>query len=432
MSVQQLHPPAAAARVATAQAEVRAAAAVPVWSVGGEELPRLLSDLTSLESQVAALKLSVLAEADRRRVADEAAATGTPAWAAQLTGTTRGVMAGGLWLAALLRDKYDATREAFADGGIDQAQARVIVKAAEKIPAQVCEDERRLAEEALVAKAVGGMNARGLRRAARRMLDVIDRDLADRQESEQLKDEERKAEARTELGLWDNGDGTFSGKFTIPELQGRMLRAALERLSAPRRLSRNKAGDVVHDDTADGRCVTWHERLGAAFAELIEHLPTQGHGAVAATLLVKISLEHLRDGLGAAGLDAGAVISAGETRRLACGAGIVPAVLGGRSEILDLGRMRRLHTQAMRSALSLEHDSCAAEGCERPFAWCEIHHPQPWSRGGETSVANGLPLCWHHHRRAHDDWYDMRRLPTGEVRFRWRRRRSATVAPRAG
>jgi hypothetical protein len=34
---------------------------------------------------------------------------------------------------------------------------------------------------------------------------------------------------------------------------------------------------------------------------------------------------------------------------------------------------------------------------------------------------NALPLCGWHHRRAHDDRYDMRRLMSGEVRFRRRR-----------
>ncbi|MGZ6804517.1 MAG: HNH endonuclease signature motif containing protein, partial [Nocardioidaceae bacterium] len=79
-----------------------------------------------------------------------------------------------------------------------------------------------------------------------------------------------------------------------------------------------------------------------------------------------------------------------------------------------------LHTVAMRRSLSHRHETCAAEGCERPFAWCDIHHPHAWSAGGVTSVDNGLPLCGHHHRRAHDRAYTMRTLPSGEVRFRRR------------
>lgn len=421
MTVQQLRPPAMSGEIAVASAALRRMAEIPVGSLGSDELPDVLSELAVLEARVGALKLDVLAEADRRQIADQTGDTGTDAWAAKLTGTTRGVMSGGIWLANLLRSKYDATREAFAAGGINQAQVRVIVRAAEDLPAACTREQRVAAEAGLVEKAVNGMNARRLRQAARRMLEGINRELADEHEAGQLKKEEGKAENETWMQLSDNGDGTFSGRFTIPELHGHLLRNYLERLTAPRRLSNNKAGEPVDDDSLNGAwTLSWTEKLGAGFCELLEHLPTDGHGPVAATLLVKVDLQHLRDGLASAGIDTGARVSAGEARRLACGAGIVPAVLGGDSEPLDLGRERRLHTKAQRRALSLKHDSCAAEGCERPFAWTEIHHPEAWSDGGVTSVENGLPLCGFHHRRAHDDRFTLRRLPTGEVRFRRR------------
>ena len=137
-------------------------------------------------------------------------------------------------------------------------------------------------------------------------------------------------------------------------------------------------------------------------------------------MIVKIGVDRLRDGLASAGIDTGVSIAASEARRLACNAGLVPAVLNGRSEVLDLGRSRRLHSEPQRRALSLHYDTCAAEGCERPFAWCEIHHVDPWSEGGRTDLAKGVPLCGHHHRRAHDRRYSMRTLSSGEVRFRCR------------
>jgi hypothetical protein len=87
---------------------------------------------------------------------------------------------------------------------------------------------------------------------------------------------------------------------------------------------------------------------------------------------------------------------------------------------LDLGRESRLHNKAQRIALSGRFDTCAAEGCERPFAWCEIHHPHSWVAGGRTDLDNALPLCGWHHRRAHDGRYDLRFLTSGEVRFRRR------------
>ena len=423
MSVTQLRTPVVAGHVALAVEEIEAAAAVPVGSLQREELPVALADLARLESMVCALKLQVLAEADRRQIAEDEAATGTPAWAAKLTGSTQKLMSGGLYFMNLLNEKYHATREAFADGGIELDQVKAIVRAAEKIPAAATEEERRDAEAALVAKAVNGMNARGLRQAGRRMLDQINERLADEQESDMLEDENDEAEVQTTMRVWDNGDGTFSGKFTIPELHGHLLKSFLENLSSPRRLGRNKAGEPITDESVQSTSngLNYYEKLGASFVELLEHMPTKEFGGVAATMIVKIDHDRLRDGLGSAGIDTGVNIATSVARRLACNAGILPAVLGGRSEILDLGRTRRLHSKAQRYALSLLYDTCAAEGCERPFAWTEIHHPEPWSEGGATDLDNGLPLCGHHHRRAHDRRYVMTILPSGEVRFRYRR-----------
>ena len=271
------------------------------------------------------------------------------------------------------------------------------------------------------------MNAKRLRQVARRMFEAVSAELADRHESDQLNAEADRAEVETWCTLYDNGDGTFAGRFVIPELHGNLLKAALDRLTAPRHLTTRPAGA----DGAEGRLVTdptlvstpnWSERLGMALLELIEHLPTGGFGAAnTAGVLVTIGLDRLVSGIGAAGLDTGVRISARDARRLACNAAIIPAVLGGESQPLDLGRTRRLHSAAQRKALALTHDSCAIGTCDRPFAWTEIHHLHPWSQGGSTDLATALPLCGHHHRRAHDTRFDLRRHGHGDWRFHRRR-----------
>jgi hypothetical protein len=422
MSVQPIRPPEVLDHVSSAQAAVRAVAAVPTASWTVDELADGLLELSALESQVAAARLAVLAEVEARKVAESLGATGTDAWASTLTGSTRAVMAGGVWLARLLAETYDATREAFADGGINEAQARVIVRAAEQLPASVTSQQRAAAEAGLVAKAVDGMDPRRLRQAARRMLDVVSAELADQHEATVLEGEERRAEAETWMSLHDNGDGTFSGRFTIPELHGSLLRAALEHLTSPRRHHLDAAGELVEDESmgSAGLTLSWTERLGLGLTELIEHLPTDGFGRSGIGVLVHIDHQRLLDGLASARLDTGTRISAGEARRLACLAGIIPAVLGGRSVPLDLGESARFHSTPQRRALSIKYDTCATEGCERPFAWCDIHHPHAWSAGGRTDLDNGIPLCGFHHRRAHDSLFTMKYLLTGEVRFRRR------------
>ncbi len=413
--------------VADAAESLARAARASVESLSDVALGETIAGLARLESQASALRWSLSAEADRRHVAEETAETGTDAWLARWTASTREQMAGGLRIAHLLQEKYAATRAAFAAGELRMEQVRVIVHAAEQAPSEATAAQVTAAEEWLVARATGAasrtgraLDAKRLRQTARRMFAAIDRDLADRHEAILLGRETRTAEAETFLTLHDNGDGSYSGRFRIPELHGHLLSQALDRLSAPRRLSRDDAGRPVVDEAAPGG--DWgtnvYETWGAGLCELIEHLPTREHGGNACEVIVTLQLEALLTGLGVARLDTGIAISAGEARRLACNAGLVPAVLDGESTPLDLGRSRRLHTRTQRRALSLLHDSCAVAGCQRPFAWCEIHHHRlAWGHGGPTDLANGLPLCGHHHRRAHDTRFDLRRRPDGEWAF---------------
>jgi Domain of unknown function (DUF222) len=416
-----------AGAVASAATCLTRAAEASVEELDDVALGGVIAALAVVESRAVSLRLVLSAEADRRRVAEESADTGTDAWLARLTGGTREQMAGGLRIAGLLQDRYAATREGFAAGVLRVEQVRVIVEAAEQAPAEASRGQVRVAEEWLVGQATGagtrsgrGLDAKRLRQAARRMFAVVDPDLADRHQAILLGRETRTAQAETFLALHDNGDGSYTGRFRIPELHGHLLTAALDRLTAPRRLSRDRSGRAVVDESALGHNngASVYETSGAAFCELLEHLPTrgwEGHGGNGTQVLVTLDLDSLLTGLGAARLDTGVAITAGEARRLACGAGLVPAVLDTTSMPLDLGRSRRLHSASQRRALALLHHTCAIAGCHRPFAWCEIHHHRlPWSRGGPTDLDNALPLCGHHHRRTHDTRYDLRQRPDGD------------------
>ena len=73
--------------------------------------------------------------------------------------------------------------------------------------------------------------------------------------------------------------------------------------------------------------------------------------------------------------------------------------------MLDLGRQERFFNDTQRTALATIYDSCAADDCDRPYAWSELHHQDPWSRGGLTDLNRALPLCGYHHRLIHDPAY---------------------------
>ncbi|NUT37411.1 MAG: DUF222 domain-containing protein, partial [Hamadaea sp.] len=79
-----------------------------------------------------------------------------------------------------------------------------------------------------------------------------------------------------------------------------------------------------------------------------------------------MSWQELRDQVGAGLLDTGDLLTPATARRLACDALIIPAVLGGDGQVLDLGRARRLIDGPLRRALVLRDRGCAFPGCDRP------------------------------------------------------------------
>src|SRR3954463_4166920 len=70
----------------------------------------------------------------------------------------------------------------------------------------------------------------------------------------------------------------------------------------------------------------------------------------------------------------GELLAPETVRRMACDAAIIPAVLGGRSELLDLGRTARLVTPKLFLALCLRDQGCTFPGCSRPPSWCDAPH----------------------------------------------------------
>jgi len=93
----------------------------------------------------------------------------------------------------------------------------------------------------------------------------------------------------------------------------------------------------------------------------------------------------------------GTPLSAGDLRRLCCDANLIPAVLGGASQPLDIGRGERFVTPTIRKALTLRDKHCAFPNCDTPAIRCDAHHLVPWWDGGATALHNLVLLCPEHH-----------------------------------
>ncbi|GAA4782654.1 HNH endonuclease signature motif containing protein [Actinomycetospora chlora] len=120
-------------------------------------------------------------------------------------------------------------------------------------------------------------------------------------------------------------------------------------------------------------------------------------------VLLTLTMDHrwLQQAVGHGVLDSGALVHPQTVRRLACDAGIIPIVLGSRSEPLDVGRQQRTAPDAIRRALHLRDGGCAFPGCTRPPRRCQAHHVDHWLDGGDTCVENMCLLCRFHHQLVH-------------------------------
>jgi hypothetical protein len=240
-------------------------------------------------------------------------------------------------------------------------------------------------------------------------------ELAEEQERKALEAEEQAAEARTYLTGRRRGDGRTRVTGDLPDAAWDRLVSYVEPYLSPRRPGQRR-------DKPDDRR-PYEMRFGSGFVSLLEHLDPKRlplHGGDATTVMVTIDLASLADQVGSAGVATidDQPLSAAAVRRHACTAKIIPAVLGGDSEVLDLGRARRLFTRAQRKALRLIHRRCRAKGCRVKATWTEAHHlRQPWATGGTTDLADGTLLYCHHHHRAHDPRYETRVRPDGDITF---------------
>ncbi len=414
MTLSLLEPPAAPP-AAAALGELHRVIDGLAPRLAGADPDATLVELDRAVRRLEAVRLSVVAAADGARVADRTGLADTSSWLARRTHTGAARAASDVRLATALNASETPSRpasQALSDGMLSPEHARVIVRATDQLPAGLTPEQVTRVEQDLVQKAQT-LAPDQLRRAARRALTTVepDQSVVDAHEDGLLREEETDAYARARLSLHDNADGTVTGHFTVPTAQGHLLRKLLHSMTAPRRA---RLGATQTQAGPREACADWDRARGEAFCELLDHLPTDRlHGKVAATVIVTITEDTLRGALKAAHLDTGTDLSSGEARRLACGAGILPAVLGGASQPLDLGRTSRLFTEAQRTALATIHDTCAADGCQRPFSWCELHHRQPWSHGGSTDFADAVPLCGFHHRRIHDPHYQHHYGPEG-------------------
>ena len=196
----------------------------------------------------------------------------------------------------------------------------------------------------------------------------------------------------------------FDTKAAVAVFLELMRRAAVE--GAP--LGLELLLTVEEEDALAGAKAFDASVLRSTLGYVLDHAPSSvlpDAGGHRPHVNVLIRLDDLENRARAGCLDFGGPVAPESLRMLCCDAAVVPVVMNGKGQPLDVGRSTRTIPDGLRRAVAARDRGCSHPGCGRPASWCEIHHLIPWEHGGETKLSNLARLCRVHHRQTHStEW----------------------------
>ena len=364
--------------------------------LGAEARLALVADVVALGRQVEALRAVLVAEADRAKAAETVRGTSIRSLLAVSSQVTAGEAASWVYSGQEIA-AHPRVADAALSGTVSVAQARSIDRVLGELPATLSRDQRAQAEQILLDKA-HLVDAKDLARQTRAVLEQVAPEVdAAEDELSRLDTQRKQAWAARSLVFSPDGRGSLVIRGQLPTLEGE----AFKRLIDAHALSNRRAQVQAADRHDEAGVRTSAQRTADGLIALVAGTAQTPAGRTAParpTVVVTLSYDSLRVHAEQSGVLAGGEqVTAGELRRLACDAAILPIVLGSASQPLDVGREQRLVTPAIRRALEARDQGCAFPGCRVRATCCEAHHILPWWAGGETALSNLVLLCAHHH-----------------------------------
>lgn len=358
----------------------------------GERL-ELLQSAVRVAGRCTALAQLLAAEVVTTEAAEHAHGTGAGSWLAETTNLTR-TEAAALLFAGRDLSRFPTVASAAIAGEVLPQQARAISRVLIDLPADLHDCAVAEGQELLVGLA-GQFNSAELARLSRHLLEVLAPEVAEARDAERLEREYQLAVHNRHLDFQHDGHGTTRFRGALPTVDAEALIRLVESHAAQLKRAL-EATDPLQP--IPSRSQRQADGLMAIVRLHAQQALAPSHGGDRPRVVVMLDYQKLKEHcVEARLLSAGESISASALRLLACDADVLPAVLNGASEPLDVGRAQRLVTGPIRAALELRDRGCAFPGCEQPPSACQAHHIIPWWRGGPTALWNLVLACPHHH-----------------------------------
>ena len=285
------------------------------------------------------------------------------------------------------------TTKAFSEGEISYQHAAMIARTAERLG-----EKMETNAETIMVTAAKDLDLARLRVVTVQLRHYMDPDsvLDDANESHELRF----------LHFSQTLDGVFYLNGRFDSESGAVLQTALNALSGP--------------PTSEDKRSPKQRRADCMVEMARQHLNRGTLPQVAGQrphLAVTVSMATLtkQPGSPAAELEWTQPIPAETARRLACDAAITPIFPGSESDQPRAGETTRSISGSQRKALVARDKGCRFPGCDRPADWTDAHHMHHWADGGKHAMQNLVLLCRRHHRKVHEEGWQLVVVGDGDI-----------------
>ena len=360
---------------------VQAAVATDVTQLSDDELRELLAAYPDAQTSLSAAWAKAVREAEKRQLHQDDGHRSIGAWLRAHTlcsGKQGSQMA---WFARRLA-RLPKTLAALEAAEISEGHAKQISFLTKDVPFEKVQEF----EDKLVTTA--------------RHVDIADfRRLIDRLRvqwlPEKTAEDREEAFERRSFDIGEQFGGLVPLHGWVDPLLAEKLQVVTNALSEP---------DAADTAVEDLRTPTQrrHDALDEALTRILDigELPTVRREKPHISLTA--DLKDLIDGTGVGELEWSGTIDIQTARMLACDANVHPVITnGGPWNPVAIVEDADTASKKLWRYLRTRDGGCRFPGCDIPAVWCDAHHVEWRSLGGETSNDNCVLLCRFHHRLVH-------------------------------